>query len=226
MSLRRIAGRLRELGSATQGLAFLEFALVLPMFLGLALGAIEFGNYTLANVKTQRLAAMMADLMAQSGTGQMGVSEAQIYDLFTAIDVSAQPYDIRNDGRVVITAVQGQLSNPAVATSPIVNRILWQRFDGGYVAAAPNLGCWKTNPTVTLPRNRQLMKDEILFHAQVTLNYQSLLGDVGFLSYFNIPTSFTRTAVFRPRSATYVTPQSAVGFTPKDSCTSSNGLPG
>lgn len=218
--MRRPLSRLRPLRGDARGVAFLEFALVMPVFLGFTLGGIEFGNYVLANVKTQRMAAMASDLVAQSGTGAMGITEAQIYDLFSAIDVSSQPFSLRDHGRVVITAIQG---TQATATSPVVNSIIWQRFDGGYTAAAPMLGCHTASQPAVLPRNRALMKDEIVFHVQVTLNYQPILGR-NTLSMMDVPTSFTRVAMFRPRSATYTRPQASVGLPPKENCNSANGL--
>ena len=115
-----------------RAIAMLEFALMLPLFLGFVLTAIEFANYIMANNRVQRMAAMSADLVAQSGTGDIGIGEGQIYDLFSAVDLTARPFDLRNDGRIVVTGVQGTDTDN---NGTVENRILWQRFDGGYVIA-------------------------------------------------------------------------------------------
>ena len=65
----------RRLLADRRGVSILEFALMLPLFLGFVLTGIEFANYVMANNRVQRLAAMSADLVAQSGTGQIGVAE-------------------------------------------------------------------------------------------------------------------------------------------------------
>ncbi|UYY58922.1 TadE/TadG family type IV pilus assembly protein [Sphingomonas sp. S2-65] len=199
----------------------LEFGLMLPLFLGFVLTGIEVGNYVLANNRTQRLAAMTADLVAQSGVGAISATEGEIYDLFSAIDLTAQPFDLRNHGRVVISSVRGTDldGNGAVET-----RFVWQRFDGGYVAAQPVIGCMKTTPLATLPRTRMLPLNELMFHVQVTYDYQPVFSKVPF-RWVNLDTAFTRTAMFRARSTQLDTPTpDPARFPPKSNCVTANGL--
>ena len=202
-----------------RGVSLLEFALMLPLFLGFVLTGIEFGNYIMANNRVQRMAAMSADLVAQSGTGKIGVGEGQIYDLFSALDLTAQPYDLRNNGRVVITAVQGTDNNN---DGVIENRILWQRFDGSFIDP-PLLGCGTTTALATLPNGRQMLLDEILFHVQVSYKYQPIFSARPF-SMLTLPTSFKRTAMFRARNKDFTTPTPDGKFPAKKNCTTANGL--
>lgn len=198
----------------------LEFALILPLFLGFVLSGIEMANYILANNRTQRLAAMTADLVAQVGTGAIGVTEGEIYDLFSAIDLTAQPFDLRNHGRVVITAVKGTDNDN---NGTIENRILWQRFDGNDISAVPSLGCAQTNVIATMPRARMLPLNEIMFHVQVTYEYQPVLSRVPF-RWLNLETRFTRTAMFRARSNQFQSPSPDSRFPAKSRCNTANGL--
>lgn len=202
-----------------RAVAMLEFGLMLPLFLGFVLTAIEFANYVMANNRVQRMAAMSADLVAQSGTGQIGVGEGQIYDLFSALDLTANPYSLRNDGRVVITGIRGTDNNNDGA---IENRIMWQRFDGGYVSP-PVVGCATSNPIATLPSGRTMLLDEILFHVQVTYHYRPLFSTAPF-QWLSLPTDFTRTAMFRARSKDFTTPTPDSKFPPKTNCTTVSGL--
>ena len=197
----------------------LEFALCLPLFLGFVLAAIEMSNYVLAINRTQRLATMSADLVAQSGTGQISATEGQIYDLFSAIDLTAQPFDIRNHGRVVLTGIKGT----ETSKGKVENFILWQRFDGNYVNAAPVVGCKQTDDIAKLPNNRKMSLDEIMFHAQVTYEYQPIFSGAPF-HWLDLPVSFTRTAMFRARSSQFQSPNTQAGFPAKKKCTSANGL--
>lgn len=215
----RLAALLHRLLRARRGVSILEFGLMLPLFLGFALTGIEFANYVIANNRVQRLAAMSADLVAQSGTGQIGVGEGQIYDLFNALDLTAKPFDLRRFGRVVITGVQGT-DNDNDGT--IENRIIWQRFDGGYVVP-PALGCNMTTAFATLPQSRRLIRDEILFHVQVSYKYQPIFSNLPF-RWLTLPTSFTRSAMFRARTKDFTTPTPDSRFPPKKNCTSASGL--
>lgn len=198
----------------------LEFGLMLPLFLTFCISGIEFGYYVMASNRVQRMASMTADLVAQSGIGAIGATEGQIYDLFSAIDLTAQPFDLRRYGRVVISSVKGTDVNNDSKTE---NRFLWQRFDGNYTAATPLLGCMKTNPLATIPRSRVLPLDEILFHVQVTYNYQPLFGRSLF-DVLNLGTTLTRTATYRARSSQFQSPTADDRFPAKSNCATGNGL--
>lgn len=203
----------------TRAVSALEFALVLPLFLGFALTAMETANYIMANNRVQRVASMTADLIAQSGTGQVGISEAQIYDIFSALDLTARPFDLRRHGRIVMTGVKGTDSDN---DGTVENRILWQRFDGAFVTP-PRAGCAQTNPLATLPRGRKALKDEVLFYVQVSYRYQPIIGLVPF-GALSLPTSLDRTALFRARNKDFTTPSADSRFPPKVNCTSATGL--
>jgi Flp pilus assembly protein TadG len=216
-SLPRLA---HALATDRSGVAMLEFALMLPLFLGFVLTGIEVANYVLANNRTQRLAAMTADLVSQSGVGTIGATEGEMYDLFSAIDLTAQPFDIRNHGRVVITSVKGTDNNNDRA---VENRILWQRFDGNYLSAVPLLGCNEITEIATMPNARTLPLNEILFHVQVSYNYQPVFSSRPF-KWVQLPTEFTRTAMFRARSTQFQSPSPDNNFPPKKKCSTADGL--
>lgn len=211
---------LRSLIRHRRGVAFLEFALGLPLFLGVTMTSIEFGNYVMATNRVQRMAAMMSDLVAQSGTGEIGISEKQVYDLFNAIDLTAKPYDLRNHGRVVITGVQGTDQNN---DRSIESRILWQRFDGAYTQAAPLVGCAQTAPLATLPNGRALLLDEVMFHVQVSYEYQPVFNVIPF-GMLSLPPAITKSVMFRARSKDFTTPNDDPQFPAKKNCGTASGL--
>ena len=211
---------LRNLRRDTRAVSIIEFALSLPLFLGFGLTAMEFSNYVLANNRTQRLASMATDLVAQSGAGAIGASEGQIYDVFSALDVTAVPYDMRGKGRIVITSVKGTDNDN---NGTIENRIIWQRFDGALVSALPVVGCNRNTNFATLPNSRILPLDEMMFHVQVTYEYQPIMSRRPY-SMLSIPTTITRTAMFRARSKDFETPTPDARFPPKSNCSTANGL--
>lgn len=212
--------RLSALRDDRRGLALLEFGLMAPLLIGFILTGFEMGNYALANNRVQRLATMTSDLVAQSGTGAIGATEGQVYDLFNAIDLTAKPFDLRGHGRVVITAVKGTDNNN---DGIVENRILWQRFDGNYIAATPKVGCNLIVTEANLPQARMLPLDEILFHVQVTYQYQPIFS-LRPMRWMNFDTDFTRTAMFRARSKDFQSPTPDTNFPPKKNCGTPNGL--
>lgn len=212
--------RHRRLGADRSGVALIEFALMLPLFMAFVVTGLEFAYWVLANNRAQRLATMTADLVAQSGVGEIGMGEGQVYDLFSALDLTAMPYDLRNQGRVIISSVQGTDDDKDGRTE---NRFLWQRFDGAFVGASPILGCMTAQPLANLPASRSLPLNEILFHVQVSYNYQPLITRLPF-GWLNLTTAITRTATFRARSNLFTAPTPDARFPAKSNCNSANGL--
>jgi Flp pilus assembly protein TadG len=213
--------RLRRLRQDVSGVSLIEFALTLPLFVGLMGAGLEMTYLMIANMKVQRLATMTADIVAQRGASANQISELQIHDVLSALDVSAQPLEMRTRGRVIITAVVGEdTTNDDVAD---INRIKWQRFDGDFVAATPLLGCWQTSTIATLGGGRQLILNEAMFHAQVTYRYKPLFGPA-LVKWFDIPETITRTAAFRGRGSIYRPILTVEGYPAKQNCITANGL--
>lgn len=212
--------RLARFARDQRGVAFVEFALILPLFIGVTVGGVEIANLMLVNMRVQRLATQMANLIAQRGASQRPLSEDQVYDVLAAMDVAAQPLNIRRDGRVVLSAVLGEDTNADRVAD--VSRIKWQRFDGGLTSATPSIGCWSTSTRGTLRNNRQLSLNETYFHAQVTVRYRPIFINV--LSYLQVPDTVTRSAAFRGRGSTFRDVLSVEGFPPKQDCASATGL--
>ncbi|WP_293971826.1 TadE/TadG family type IV pilus assembly protein [Sphingomonas sp.] len=188
---------LRGLLRAERGIAMMEFAIGLPVLLGLTLGALELSNYIIASNTVQRLATASADMLSQTGVNNISTTEAQIYDMFYALDVAAKPLDMRSRGRIILTVIKGVAQGNGTVQNQFADAVYSQQFDGGYVGANILLGC---RTSVTLPvYNRTLPANELMVHAQVSYQYASLLGSANVLSYFNVPPVITRTAVFRMR---------------------------
>ncbi|WP_121116612.1 TadE/TadG family type IV pilus assembly protein [Croceibacterium ferulae] len=211
---------IRTLWRCRRGVTAVEFALTLPVFLGLMGAAIELSFVMITSMKVQRLATMTADLVARDGASEHRLTEAQIYDILYAMDVAAQPLDVRGRGRVIVSAVMGQdLDDNGTGDT---NRIMWQRFDGGLTRAPRLIGCWSiTDRTSGIPR--QLNAGEPLFHAQVSYAYDPMFSRA-FVKWLQVPEVITRTATFRGRGAIYHPVLAVEGYTPKDDCLSASGL--
>lgn len=216
----RIAASWRSIKRCTAGVSAVEFALILPMFLTLMAGGIEVSWLMLNTMKVQRLASMTADLVARDGASTGRLSEAQVHDIMLAMDLTAQPLDMRERGRMVITSIVGEDANSD--GKPDRNQIKWQRFDGGLVDAEPIVGCWSSN---ALAQNlgRQLRLAEPMFHVQVSYDYDPILS--GSLNdWLGVPIQITRTATYRGRGAAFQPILSVDGYPPKQNCQTANGL--
>ena len=77
---------LRRLRKDTRGVAFIEFALSLPLLMILMTGGIEMGNLVLIKIRTERLARTLSDMVARESGTLDGMSERELNDvLFAAV---------------------------------------------------------------------------------------------------------------------------------------------
>jgi len=212
--------RLRELRNSSAGVSTLEFALFLPIFISMMGAGIEIAWIVLNTMKIQRLASSTADLIARDGASTGRLSEAQIYDLMLAMDLSAKPLAMRERGRMVITSIVGEDANADGSADR--NTIKWQRFDGALLAASPILGCW-TESSNTQGLGRQLRLAEPMFHVQVTYQYVPIMVP-GLTKWLGVPAMITRTATYRGRGAAFQPILSVEGYPPKQDCDGVNGL--
>ncbi len=203
---------LRALTRDTRGLAFIEFAYALPVFLGFGLVGLEFTNVVLARQKTERIAATFADLVAGN---QVPPNERQIGDMFAAVPAISRPFPFADDGNVVITAVVGIFD---ASDNEVQNKIAWQRCMhpgshpsrvGGQWAGSVDIA---DGPAVDLPGGLELGQNQMVIVAEVFYPYtpvisQSLVG--GILPEDNL---FTEISTFRTRGQAImnVTPVSGV----------------
>lgn len=164
-----------------KGSILIETAIVLPVLIALLGGALELGYFMLANQKADGLAANMADMVARA---EAGISEGQINDIFEAIQFVAEPFDIVNDGRVVISSVIGSTSNG--------NTIIWQRCFGA-VSFSSELG-QEGDQDIDLRGAIVLADQDVAIVAEVAYDYvpRILAGVVE-------PMRIVSQATFRPR---------------------------
>lgn len=215
-------GFLNRLARDQRGISLVEFALMLPLFVGSIFAMLELSQYIVATQRMQRISANMGDLVAQSGTASLGASETQINDILSAMQYAAKPFKLKERGRVIVTAVQGQ-KDPG-NNNQIRNRKLWHRCDG-QLTSKPNKIPGAVNTWITLPTGRTLLEGEILIYSQLDYEFESLTGpattsgkSISIGDLWNPDGKFmVRTASFRPRSKTFVnvTPD---GSTPKNNC--------
>lgn len=190
---------LRALARDSRGLALIEFAYVLPVFLGFGLVGLEFTNVVLARQKTERIAATLADLVAGN---QVAPNERQMGDMFAAVPAIARPFSFREDGNVVITAVVGIYDQD---DDEIQNKIAWQRClrRGSHASRIGRQWAGSVDiadgPGVALPGGLALGQNQMVIVAEVFYPYSPVISQSlvdGILPEDNL---FTEISTFRTR---------------------------
>lgn len=181
-SLRHFGNRFRR---NQDGVAAVEFALLLPLFLVLYIGVIEFTQAFMVQRRASHSASMMADIVAQAGT----VTPAQLSDFFAVGGLIMVPYS----------------SEPleGTVTSLILNDKGEARVDWSYGSKATPL---KYNTVVPVPAGILEKEGDSVILAETVYKYNSPfdISVPGFGDYLSGITTFKRQFYLRPREVASV----------------------
>lgn len=197
----RSANFAKRLLGDVSGLAFIEFAYVLPIFLGFGLVGLELTNVVLARQKTERIAATAADLVASN---QVQPNERQIGDIFASVPQIVRPFEFGADGNVVITAVIGIYDSN---DNEVQNKIAWQRCMQPDSHSSTIGSQWTTTndiadgPEVVLPDSIALGQNQMVIVSEVFYPYRTIVSQSLVASILPENNLFTETAVFRTRGS-------------------------
>lgn len=178
MSMARLFGRLR---GDRSGLALIEFAYGLPVFLTLVMTGSELANYVTTKMRISQAALHLADHAARMGTGSQlsakRVTEANVDDVLTGAGLQAGDLDLYTHGRVVMTNIE-PMANPNTTDR---YKVTWRRCRGA--AAYPTntyATANQTNMTGIGPAGRQVKSpnDNATIFVEVYYEYQPLIPAV------------------------------------------------
>ncbi len=147
--------RLRSFGPARQGLAALEFAILLPMMLLLLFGAVDLIDVLQSNRRVQNAAASLADVIARDTE----VDDNEVAGLWAALGVLMYP-DSGATMQVRVTSISIESATTA--------RVVWSEGHGGM--SALNEG-----ETIDLPDAMMNPGTSVIF-AETDYEYQSPTG--------------------------------------------------
>jgi Flp pilus assembly protein TadG len=166
---------LARLRDARRGATIVEVGLWMPLISMIGLGMLEYTNFILAGQKLERIATVTADTIARN---TVAPSERSFVDTFRAVEKLDAPFDVKKDGRTILTGVIGVNKDGAV-----VNKVVWQRCDGDLTAATSQIGSeWRATPDygegpdVTLPNNVILQQNQMVVVAEVAYRYDPLIN--------------------------------------------------
>ncbi|WP_326524454.1 TadE/TadG family type IV pilus assembly protein [Sphingomonas sp.] len=123
----RLLYRLRR---DVRGLALLEFAFILPIFLILALVGAELTNYVITRMRVSQIALHLADNAARIGSGSMlqakTITEMDINDVLTGAGYQSGELRLYDNGRVMISSLEPTASPNTAGRY----KIAWKRCRG------------------------------------------------------------------------------------------------
>src|SRR5580704_5374730 len=120
------AGRL--LSRFRRGVAAVEFALTLPIWITLFLGMADGSYCLIINERTDRIAYSVTDIVTQ----YQSITKANLNDIILAAGQLMNPFDFTDNGVVIVTSVYkpaGQ--NPTIC---------WQYSGGGTATLSSKIG--------------------------------------------------------------------------------------
>lgn len=177
--LNMLPPRLRRFAEGAQGVAAIEFALVLPIVLLLLLGCFEVPRYVMIYQKVARTSSGIADLVAQADEP---LTKNQMDDIFTAGKTMMQPNDVVANGRIYVSSINNPSGNGVTVT--------WRRQYGSLnVNSAFTVG---QNPTSALPAGLAPISNEEVLVAEVFFNYTPVFSNLIYSGSQLTKVSYTR----------------------------------
>lgn len=127
-ALATVSARLARLRGANEGMAAVEFAMVLPIMVGMYLGCCEISSGFSASKKTDAAARALSDLTAQAS---VDITQAQMNDIIAAATGVMQPFD---GSAVPLTITSFMMPTPATG-QPVKAYTDWSYVRGGAAVA-------------------------------------------------------------------------------------------
>jgi len=124
----RFTARLRGCES---GLAFVEFALSLPVLTTLVLVGLETANLAMAHLRVSNIAMLASD---NASRVRDSIDEGDVTELLTGAKMTGDSIGFRNHGRIILSSIEPNTAGTNGASTG--QWIRWQRCDGAKVVSS------------------------------------------------------------------------------------------
>ncbi len=189
---------LRRLAANNSGVALIEFALVMPLLLVLFIGTVEFGRLAIIQIKLDKAANTMADLVTQ-GTS---VTQEQLNDFAGILPQIMQPFNY--SGSVVFSSVvQTSVPIPPCDGTGSLSCITWQHKA---TPSGPDSRIGAPADNATLPGGYDVHPAENVIVAEIFFNYAPMINATAYFVPSLQAQQLYKIAVFKPRQGTLTTP--------------------
>lgn len=155
-----------------KGMAAVEFALALPVLVGLTLYAMEAANMAYTSQKLGDIATMTADSVSRI---RLSISNGDVTDALGGMKILGDSIDLRNRGRIIVSSVKPTTDSSGNVTN---QRVRWQRCTGALTkdssyAVDTDLGAAGIGAT---GRKIAATKDSELIFVEVYYTYRPLVS--------------------------------------------------
>jgi Flp pilus assembly protein TadG len=171
---------LRGFRGDRRGVAAIEFALVLPVMLLLALGCFEVPRFVMVYQKMERTSSGVGDLVAQADEP---LTQNQMNDIFTAGGLMMSPFNLTTNGEVIVSSINNPNGAGVIMT--------WQQTFGT-LGQASKFGAKGSNPSGLLPAGLAPTSNLEVLTTEVYFNYTPVLGNVIYRGTRLYTSSFSR----------------------------------
>jgi hypothetical protein len=162
-----------------RGVSAVEFALVAPVMLMVAMGIAEVGRFAMLTMKVNQAASTLGDLAAREET----LTQTYVERLFDAAQHVLNPFTV-GGGSIAYVSGVGLNAQGSV-------RVLWQRHGAGSLGTGSAIG--SQGGAASLPRGLAVRTGEAIIASEVVYRYEPwLLGLVP-------GTTVRRVSYHRPR---------------------------
>ncbi len=188
----RIGARLGRLAMPWRdrdGSMAVELAFAIPVVLGLILSGVEITRFVLLNQKIERTTATVADLVSQAEA----LTGADVDALFSAGLFVMDPFDLTQDGDIVVSSIVGEDGTA---------RVDWQR-NLGQGAAGSRFGT--VGGGAVLPAGFSVGDGESVVVAEVFYDYSPMFTGGSLVDGLVGEKELYGAALFRPRFTSRIT---------------------
>jgi hypothetical protein len=171
----------RSLSRDSKGVAMLEFAFMMPIFVILCVGGSELANYITTRMRLSQIALQVADNAARIGTGTplaaKTISETDINDVFAGAQLESGKLDLRANGRIILSDLE---NNPSTTGAANAYKIGWQRCYGTKTSATSRYGRTGDIKAYMGPASRQtkVLPDNASMFVEIYYIYKPLMPGI------------------------------------------------
>ena len=172
---------IRTLAADTKGLAMLEFAFMMPIFVLLCVGGSELANYITTRMRLSQIALQVADNAARLGTGSplaaKTINETDIHDVFSGAQLESGKLDLFANGRIILSDLE---NNPATTGESNAYKIGWQRCYGSKTSATSTYGATGDIKEYMGPASRKtkVLPDNASMFVEIYYIYKPLMPGI------------------------------------------------
>jgi hypothetical protein len=177
----RFSAGCSRLRGCESGLAFVEFALSLPVLTTLVLVGLETANLAMAHLRISNIAMLASD---NASRVRDSIDEGDVIQLLTGAKMTGDSINFRNHGRIILSSIEPNTAGTNGATTG--QWIRWQRCDGAKVVTSnygPQ-GTGQNNATLQAvgPAGNQISASSgsAIMLVEVVYDYQPLVSSTIF----------------------------------------------